>query len=214
MKRNLLAIMLAGALLAPAAAYAAPSGTGPEYTRAGHRLAECLYAKRKSDVLGMLAATSDGERARYESVLRNGNTCRNVTVSTAEIEGVAVNVPDDVLRGMLAEVVLDQSGKASALAPVTGGASYRRDWFAVTGRNAAVDEMAVCTAELNPAGVQGLLMTQPEGAEEMLAVQSLSATLGPCLPQGATLKANRQALRAALAEALYHRATTSALAAK
>ena len=205
MTRNLIALMLAGAMLAPVAAHAASSA--PDYTRAGHKLAECLYTKRKADVLGLLNTTSAEEALRLHTMLRNGTACSNVTVNTSEAEGVSVFAPQDVMRGMLAEAALGKIGNADALAPVSAPASYQRDWFAATSRNPAVDEMAVCTAETNPAGVRDLLGTTPESPEELAAAQSLSATLGPCLPQGATLKANRQALRAALAEALYHRAT-------
>jgi len=212
MTRNLIVVMLAGALLAPAgAAHAARSG--PEFTRAGHKLAQCLYTKRKSDVLAMLGATSADQAQRYDRILRNGNACSDVTVNTREIEGGSVNAPADILRGMLAEAALGKIDTRS-LAPVAAPANYQRSWFVATGRNPAVDEMAVCTAEMNPAGIHALLKTTPDSGEELAAAQSLGATLGPCLPQGATLKANRQALRAALAEAIYHRVTAPAVAAK
>ncbi|MFD2499116.1 hypothetical protein ACFSTI_10125 [Rhizorhabdus histidinilytica] len=119
-----------------------------------------------------------------------------------------------MLRGMMAEAVLEKTTKDEALQPLpaaTGGA-YQRDWFAITGRDRTVDEMAVCTAEQNPAGIRDLLATRPESAEELAAVKAVGATLGPCLPQGATLKANRQSLRAALAEALFHRSTEPVVA--
>jgi len=107
---------------------------------------------------------------------------------------------------MLAEAALEKTSADEALQPLAPQPSYEREWFMLTGRDRVVDEMAVCVADQTPAGVRALLATKPEGPEELAAVQALSATLGPCLPTGATLKANRQSLRAALAEALYHRA--------
>jgi len=213
MKQSLIAIMLAGATLAPLGAAHAVS-SGPEFTRAGHRLAQCLYTKRKADVIGALGATSADEGRRFDILLRKSTACQNVTVSTAHVEGATVNAPADILRGMLAEAALRQMGRMPALGPIPDSASYQRSWFAATGRDATVDEMAVCTAEVNPAAVRDLLRTMPDSAEELEAAQSLSPTLGPCLPQGATLKANRQSLRAALAEALYHRANAPSVAAK
>lgn len=211
MIRNSFAIMFAVAMLAPAVAVQAAT-SGPALTRAGHKLAQCLYSKRKADVLGALNAASADQAKRFSRTLRNGTACRDVTVTTREIEGGSIVAPEDVLRGMLAEAALGRIHAVSSLAPVTGATSYWRSWFVATGRHAAVDEMAVCTAEVNPGAVLGLLKTAPDSAEELATAQSLSATLGPCLPQGATLKANRQSLRAALAEALYHRAAAPAMA--
>ena len=137
-------------------------------------------------------------------MLRKGTgSCQDVKVSTREIEGGSIDVPGDVFRGMLAEAALHQIGRAATLAPAASPESYTRGLVRlVTGRDPAVDAMAVCTAEVNPAAVRDMLKTQPDSAEEFAAAQSLGATLGPCLPQGATLKANRQSLRAALAEAV------------
>lgn len=213
MTRSLFAIMLAGAMLAPAAVAQAAT-SGPEFTRAGHQLAQCLYDRRKADVVALLGAVSAEQARHYGAMLRNGTACRDVTVNTREIEGGSVVAPDDVFRGMLAEAALQKAGRLPTLEPVTAPAAYQRGWFAATTRNPAVDEMAVCTVEVNPAAVRELLRTPPETTEELAAVQSLSATLGPCLPQGATLKANRQSLRAALAEAFYHRAHAPAVAGK
>jgi hypothetical protein len=213
MTRSLLAVMLAGAMLAPAvSAHAAMSG--PEFTRAGHKLAQCLYSKRKTDVVGALGASTAEQAARYQSILRNSPACSNVTVTTREVEGASVSAPDDVLRGMLAEAALRDVAAAANLGPAPAEPSYMRDWFSATGRNAVVDEMAVCMAAQHPIGIRKLLGTTPESAEELEVVKALSGVLAPCLPQGATLKANRQAFRAALAEAYYHRATAPVLATK
>lgn len=213
MKRSLLAIMMAGAMLAPAIPAAAAT-SGPEFTRAGHKLAQCLYTKRKTEVVSALGATTAQQADHYQNMLRNGAACKNITVTTREVEGASVSAPDDIMRGMLAEAALRDVRAASDLGPLAAEPSYARAWFAATGRNAAVDEMAVCMAAQHPIGIRKLLGTTPESAEELAVIQGLGGVLAPCLPQGATFKANRQAFRAALAEAYYHRATTPVMAAK
>jgi hypothetical protein len=75
----------------------------------------------------------------------------------------------------------------------------------MTQRDPIVDEMATCTADVNPMGTLALLQTEAYSDAEMAAVQTLAPDIGRCLRAGATLKANRQAMRAALAEALYQR---------
>ncbi len=213
MTRSVFALMLAGAMLAPTVPAAAAS-SGPEFTRAGHKLAQCLYTKRKTDVVGALGASTAEQAARYQNMLRNGTACSNITVTTREVEGASVSAPDDIMRGMLAEAALRDVRAASDLGPLEAEPSYARSWFAATGRQPVVDEMAVCMAAQHPIGVRKLLGTAPESGEELEVIKALGGVLAPCLPQGATLKANRQTFRAALAEALYHRAITPVMAAK
>jgi len=121
-----------------------------------------------------------------------------------------VNISTDLMRGVLAEAAVAERPEAAtlpALPPPPEKADYVRDWFALSGRDPTVDEMAVCVAEQNPMGIRALIATKAETPEEKAAVQSIAPSLGPCLPQGATLKANRESLRAALADAFYHRLT-------
>lgn len=214
MKRSMLAVMAAGAMIAPAATPAHAATLSADAALTGHKVAKCLYTKRRADVVAALGASNEADYQRYYVALSRSPQCRDIGIESAEVEGAAVVVPADILRGMLAEQALANSAKVRALQPVAGEASYQRPWFAATGRNATVDEMAVCTVDQNPAGVRELIDAKPEGDAELGAVRALSATLGACLPQGATLSANRQSLRAALADALYQRASASAMAAK
>ena len=213
MIRAVAAVLLVGAIVAVApAAYAAVSG--PEFTRAGHRLAQCLYTRRKADVIAALDATTAEQAARHQTILRTSRACENVTVATRQVEGASVSAPDDILRGMLAEAALRDVAVAADLGPLEAEPGYARNWFPATGRNAVVDEMAVCMAARHPIGIRKLLGTAPESSEELDVIKALGGVLAPCLPQGATLKANRQSFRAALAEAFYHRATAPVLATK
>ena len=73
-----------------------------------------------------------------------------------------------------------------------------------------MDDMAVCVAATNPSGVRALLATAPASVNEASSMATLSPTLGRCLQANAKLVGNRQSVRAALAEALYHRYATPA----
>ena len=217
------AAFVAAALLIPAMAAAEPP-TGSrlgkversqgikddpyEARRRAYRLAECMYFKRRDDVRGYLTAMSEKDQARYQRNLGESVTCSRVTLSDAPgLMGSAIYTPPDVMRGNYAEAAMSKMAEDDGLAPLAPAQiGYAREWFALTGRDPVVDEMAVCVAEQNPAGIQALLATKPETPEEKAATTALGPVLGPCLPQGATLKANRQSLRAALAEALFHRA--------
>jgi hypothetical protein len=220
MKAALLPTLMSAALIASSAMAEPPIGsrlgertatanqrTNYDALRTAHRLAECLYFKRGGDVRAFLAARADADVQRYDRALNKSVECARAQLTdTPNIEGAAVLAPADVMRGIFAEAALLKMKTDDALPPLEAQPSYARDWFAVTGRPAAIDEMGACTADQNPAGIRSLLATKPESAEEVAAVKALGTTLGPCLPQGATLKANRQSLRAVLAEALYQRA--------
>ncbi|KRB80716.1 hypothetical protein ASE00_16930 [Sphingomonas sp. Root710] len=235
MNRNLLATTLAGAVLAPmllaTMAQAEPklgsrliqretrdttrARDNGSAVRAAHRFAACLYLKRGASVRGLMTSLAPADQERYERSLSRQVDCNNsVTLSDGAVaEGLQITSSPDVMRGMYAEAILDTIKDDEALQPAPSQASYTREWFAITGRDPIVDEMAVCVADQNPAGIRALLATSAETPEELAAARALAPSLGPCLPQGATLKANRQGLRAALAEALFHRATAPALAA-
>jgi len=115
-------------------------------------------------------------------------------------------IPPDILRGMLAEAAFKRDGNGvQALQPLPIQQIYQRNWFAVTGRHVTVDEMGACIADTNPAGVLALARSVPTSKEESAAFTALGPNLGACLRAGTKLQASRQALRAALSEALYQR---------
>ncbi len=227
-----LAALLAAAVVAPAHAQDQPPPTGTrlgagqerravatdeyEARRRALRLAECMYFKRGAAVRGYLSGLSEQEQARHQRNLSDSVECSRVNLGDGlRLTGAMIMTSPDVMRGNYAEAVLAKITEDDKLQPVpapTAGPppSYVRDWFAITSRHPTIDEMAVCVAEQNPEGIRRLIATRPETDEEKAGVQAIAPSLGPCLPQGATLKANRQSLRAALAEALYHRAIAPA----
>lgn len=214
MNRNALIALCGMAVAMPVMAEPARSRNDEEVLRTAHRLARCQYERRPADVVGVLNANSEADRQKHERRLNRALECRNAMfLDGMWVEGATIHTPPDVLRGMLAEAALFGMKQDDTLEASPAQASYVRQWFAISGRDPVANEMAVCVAEQNPQGIRALLATTAESAEELAAARALSGSLGPCLPQGATLKANRQSLRAALAEALFHRATAPALAA-
>lgn len=222
------AAFIASALVAPPSALADPP-TGSrlgkaerergvedvyEARRRALRLAECMYFKRGGDVRGVLTSLSEKDQARFQRNLSEAVECSraNLAVQPGLMGSMVITSPD-VMRGNYAEAAMAKMTEDDGLQPIAASSaegvpppSHVRDWFVLTGRHPVTDSMAVCVAEQNPAAIRGLIATRPETAEEKAAIQAIAPSLGPCLPQGATLKANRQSLRAALAEALYHRA--------
>jgi hypothetical protein len=71
--------------------------------------------------------------------------------------------------------------------------------------------MATCVSENAPQETVMLIKSEAYTAAEMAAIQALAPTLGACLRVGIKVDANRQTLRAALADALYQRVANPAL---
>ena len=170
------------------------------------RMAECLYNKKgtlaRQALLASNAATEDSAMNR----LMGEVVCFGDDASNDLVEKRIVQFPQDIMRGMLAEAALNRSGEqAKALQPLPIQQVYQRGWYAITGRHITVDEMGACIADTNPAGVLALVRTVPVTKEEAAAFTALRPNLGACLRAGTKLQASQQALRAALADALFQR---------
>ena len=148
--------------------------------------------KRAGDVRGYLTSMSEKDQVRYQRNLSDSVECARVNLGAPTgLFGSMIIISRDVMRGNYAEAAMNKMSEDDALQPLAPQPSYTRQWFALTGRDPVVDEMAVCVADQNPAGIKALLATKPETTEEKAAVQSIASSLGPCLPHSATLKANR-----------------------
>lgn len=180
-----------------------------EAARAGHRFAGCIYVKQGSAVRAMLNEVDAGTANSRLGTLDSKGSCSNLMILAPESNRQMISLPNDIYRGLLAEAALSNDYVGIAPEPLAKQPGYDRPWFAATGRARAVDEMGACVADVDPAGVRALLATTAETSEEKNAISALAPTLGACLTAGATLNANRQSLRAALAEALYHRVIAS-----
>jgi hypothetical protein len=169
-------------------------------------MADCLYDQNERIARAALLASSKESADKAVEVLAGNVRCSRMSVANEFVEVRELRYSTEVMRGMLAERALGKSRpQIAALAPLPLQQIYVRPWFAVTGRHLTVDEMGACIADVNPAGIGALILTVPTTPEEGQAFAALSPDMGRCLRAGTKLQANRQSLRAALAEALFQR---------
>ena len=169
-------------------------------------MADCLYDQNERIARAALLASSKESAEKALAVLSGNVRCSRMSASNDLVEVRVLAYSSEVLRGMLAERALTKVRPQLAALPVLPLQKiYQRPWFAVTGRHLTVDEMGACIADINPAGIAALILTVPTTPDEGQAFAALSADMGKCLRAGTKLQANRQSLRAALAEALFQR---------
>lgn len=178
-----------------------------EAARRGHEFAACLTNKRASGVVKLLAQQTEAAyESAYKSLMGGELMCYTGFTDDPFIEGRAFVMPRELMRGMLAEELIKRNEKAIAALPALPRQQlYSRPWYAATGRHVAVDEMATCISETVPGATLALLHTRAYTPEEKAAFGALTPHFGVCLSAGAKLVANRQSMRAALADALYQR---------
>ena len=182
-----------------------------EADRKARAMVSCGLAKHAVSAQSLLDAADKRTADKATRALLSEENCNMLGEARAMSDTTQFTYPTDVLRGMIAEqMVSNRLEQARVLPRLPIERTYSRPWFAMTGREAVVDAMAVCLSENDPANVVGLLRTQAYSPAEMAAVQALGPTLGQCLQVGYKLRANRQTLRAAVAEGLYHRLMTPA----
>jgi hypothetical protein len=169
-----------------------------------------MVNKRRQTAERMLAST-DAETVKraYKNLWAGDLTCYSgfEDNDSGFVEGRVIDAPFDVMRGMIAEELVKREAAQVAQLPLLQPLHqiYVRPWYPVTNRDPIVDEMATCVADVNPVGILALFQTDAYTDGEMAVVRNLSPDFGRCLRAGARLTANRQSLRAALAEALYQR---------
>lgn len=171
-----------------------------------HELARCLVNKQNSVVRQFLATLDEAENKRLDHKMDGEHECFSMAEGNDLVEGRVVTFPHDIFRGMLAEwMIKSDPSPFAALPPLPRQQIYSRPWYALTGRDPSVDEMATCVSESAPAETLALLKTIPYSDAEVGAFGSLTPSLGACLRAGIRVVGNRQSLRAALADALYQR---------
>jgi hypothetical protein len=178
----------------------------------GHSFAACITRKRESSARRFIEATTAEEVDKIRTALFREVGCTNMPGMSPIGDGAMVASSPDIWRGMIAEQLLRQLPPVT-LQPLPRLREYHSPWLAVSGRYPVVEEMAVCVAATNPSAIVSLLATTPESPQEQAAMRAMSPSFGPCLVVNARLTANRQSMRAALAEALYHRAIAEPAAA-
>lgn len=193
--------------LAPSAALiASPAAAAPN--DAQQRYVACLSEMRPAQVQQLMrASTANAANLPYHALAEDDRCFTRVYGNGAFSPSDVLS--QDMLRGKLAEQALraraSDVGALKAL-PLQQK-RYIRNWFGATGRHPAVDEMAVCMADTDPAGIAALIETSAGSGDESDAITAMGPNLTKCLGAGTRLDASRPALRAALADALYQRLT-------
>jgi len=169
-------------------------------------MARCLVNKQSRIARAYLSTVDEAESKRLSHEMDGEHECFSMTEGNDFVEGRLVMFPSDIFRGMLAEWMIKASqGSFAALPSLPRQLTYSRAWYAVSSRDASVDEMATCVAETNPGAILRLVKTEPYSDDEGAAFTAVVPDLGTCLRAGVKLTGNRQSLRAALADALYQR---------
>jgi hypothetical protein len=190
----------------------AASAATAQSTKA-QRYAACVSQRNAKAVRKLMKATSaDAANMPYHELV-NDDRCFGRVFGDQPFRPQDAAESVAMLRGNLAEhALLTEPDKAAALQALPlQQKRYLRPWFAATGRHPAVDEMGACMADTDPAGIMALIRTNPGYADENAAISALTPALTKCLSAGTRLDADRPALRAALADALYQRMANPAL---
>lgn len=183
-----------------------PTLTAADQAIGAKQMATCLYNRKTAIARAALLASTKEAGDSATAKLMGDVQCFSVQFANDMVEERHISFPPEVMRGMLAEAALERTRtEVNALQPLPLQKVYQRSWFAVTGRHVTVDEMGACLADTNPAGAAALIRTVPAGRDESAAFAALADNLGKCLRIGTKLQANRQSLRAALADALFQR---------
>lgn len=171
-----------------------------------YRIAECSANLYEPAVRAVLAARDADSLDKAKRPLHELRRCDFVyeVDANAEVFTMALDLP--TMRGLYAEAMLRNKKADDGLQPLPLVQNYNRDWFAITGRPTALDDMATCVAAIDPAGIQSIFKTKYGSEDEKLAVAALVPDYGQCLQTGFELRSDSKTIRQALAEALYHRA--------
>jgi hypothetical protein len=205
--RKLTSAIATAGLFSAAALFDLPVAAAPiDDIRTVAELGSCMYISHKSTALELLNTTSAPQSDEALQRLKDEKTCFGHIPNESSLDTDVAAYSKGLMRGMIAEAALRSSSSAAALQPLPlQQKRYLRPWFAATGRDPAVDEMSACIADTNPGGILALVATAPGSAQESFALGDLTPSLQKCLAAGTQLHADRTALRAALADALYQR---------
>ena len=177
-----------------------------------HLYAECIVHRRASLSASYLELTDPSVTGSARANLGRQIECNNTQISSEFSNEQRLSIPTDLYRGMIAEALIAARFVRATPAPVPLAKIYVSPWVGVSGRAPAVEEMGICVAATDPEGIKVVLASSPESSEELAALRALAPAMGSCLAANVKLTANRQSIRATLAEALYHRLASPVLA--
>jgi hypothetical protein len=176
----------------------APEGTFRETPQDAAKVlngyARCVADVRPkfADEILALPLSSREQEAALRKGLGGHDDCLGMNVAYLK-----VHTPAALIGGMAEErFVAENRGK---------------DFAAVIGASKAeprnvMEDIALCLVRRNPSGAVALIGTSPGTPAEKSAVRTLVPDLGPCVPQGTTVKLNELTVRVWIAAGLYHAA--------
>lgn len=172
-------------------------------------LARCIVSSRDRTAIRFLTTLDAEDYENASNLLFRDVACDFFRGAGALTESIQSRNSPASMRGLIAEAILEKRGNLDVGEPslpvLAMQEGYDRDWFSMTQRPATVDAMAACFADTQPSLIYTLLRTEANSKAEGTAIGNVAAELGPCLIAGAELQANVFTLRAALAEAYFHR---------
>lgn len=183
------------------------------------QLTGCLYNRSHQDSLALLERTDlgfvdfrqiDVEPDRAVRIYGFSDCLRRV--ATSNNMGVQLRFTPGALRQwLLQEAYLDRYPDGPTW--VRPGNVIAERALPLSQRLIAVRaplDFADCVVQTDPYSADDFFRAPAGSAGEKAALQSLVASLGPCLPQGQQMEVNPAALRVWLGEALWHAANHSA----
>lgn len=203
-------ILVVLALFASASAWAsAPGFSNADSIRRMYTYGWCVVREDPSQSRRVLTVPPGSAEER--ALLKKISTDRCLS---GQGQVFYIDYEPQMLRGVIAEVVLDADGPKGTLAPpFTGLTAATIASLDEKGRSAlrALD-FAGCIVAAAPDAVTEMLKTRPASSKEARAIQQLGPHLSPCLPQGAQMTIAKPQLRGFLAEAAYRAAYAAARA--
>jgi hypothetical protein len=175
-----------------------------ESVRAMFRMGYCAVGRDPADARKLLA-TPPGSKDEAKLI-------RSLAAQQCQVVGLGLPYLDldrQLLRGVIAEAVLDQSRKEKGpvdpsaapfgnLSPDVIGELDAKGKASLAGL-----DFAQCVVAASPQGVKALLNTNPTWDLQDKELEQLGPYLGPCLPNGAQVSFSKLVMRGLLAEAAY-----------
>ncbi len=175
--------------------------------RAANAFARCTADRRGPLARTLLAMPyrSEEQSDRAGRLLRGTEECMNDI-------GFQLRADTPTLLGGMAEHYLRVFYDDADLAAVSGLTEESIAELGLTPRNAP-EFIGLCAARANPAAIRAFVSTEPASDDEAEALGAVVPLLGPCVPEGETVRLDRRSVRSIAAVGLY-RALAAAEAAE
>ena len=182
------------------------------------QLTGCLYNRSHEDSLSLLERTDMGfadfaqiglETDRAVRIYGFSDCLRRVA-NTHRLDVQVRFTPGALRQWLLQEAYLDRYPEGPSW--VRAGNVIAERQLPLSQANAAVRgslDFADCVVQADPFNADDFFRAVPGSADEKAAIQALTPSLGPCLPQGMQVELTPAALRVWIGEALWHAANHS-----